>query len=92
MDSVGSAGSRGFVGPLGSAGSVDSADSVGSVGQSYSGFGQRWMFLAEVLPRAMHLTRLPPARDYSDVTLACEDGRLLVPHQAILFAPSPPQD
>ena len=71
MDSVGSAGSRGFVGPLGSAGSVDSVDSVGSKGQSYSGFGQRWMFLAEVLPRATHLTRLP---DYSDVTLACEDG------------------
>ena len=77
---------------VGSAGSVDSVDSVGSKGQSYSGFGQRWMFLAEVLPRATHLTRLPPARDYSDVTLACEDGRLLVPHQAILFAPSPPQD
>ena len=83
MDSLGSADS---------VGSVDSADSLGSVGQSVSGFGQRWMFLAEVLPRATHLTRLPPARDYSDVTLACEDGRLLVPHQAILPAPSPPQD
>ena len=83
MDSVGSADS---------VGSVDSADSVGSVGQSVSGFGQRWMFLAEVLPRATHLTRLPLTRNYTDVTLACEDGRLLEPHQAILPAPSPPQD
>ena len=83
MDSLGSADS---------VGSVDSADSLGSVGQSVSGFGQRWMFLAEVLPRATHFTRLPLTHDYTDVTLACEDGRLLEPHQAILPAPSPPQD
>ena len=71
--SVGSAGSRG----LGSLGSVDSADSLGSLGsvrQSVSGLGQRWTFLAVVLPRATNFTRLSPARDYTDVTLACEDG------------------
>ena len=83
MDSLGSADS---------VGSVDSVDSLGSVGQSVSGIGQRWMFLAEVLPRATHFTRLPLTHDYTDVTLACEDGRLLEPHQAILPAPSPPQD
>ena len=49
MDSLGSADS---------VGSVDSADSLGSVGQSVSGFGQRWTFLAVVLPGATHLTRL----------------------------------
>ena len=71
--SAGSAGSRGLV----SSGSVYSADSVGSlrsVSQSVSGFGQRWTDLAVVLPRATHFKRLPPARDYTDVTLACEDG------------------
>ena len=31
-------------------------------------------FLAVVLPRATNFTRLSPAHDYTDVTLACEDG------------------